>query len=114
ETNKENGQIFSAKANTYTAPAGKVFKEWNTQSNGAGIPYAAGASIEMPRANIVLYAIWEDIILASPAAPGAPLLNWLTATSVTVKAPADANGAYALEYAISADDNVSNAGAWQH
>ena len=53
------GDIFNAAVNTFTAPDGKQFKEWNT--NASGISYVAGEPITMPEGNLILYAIWEDI-----------------------------------------------------
>ena len=66
ESAKAVGATFTAPTSTgLTAPEGKQFKEWNTQSDGKGTPYAAGADITMTAAALKLYAIWEDI----PAPP---------------------------------------------
>lgn len=43
---------------TFTAPNGKMFKEWNTASDGNGTSYAAGEEVTD---NLNLYAIWKDI-----------------------------------------------------
>ncbi len=61
ESPKADGDIFQAAANSFTAPTGKRFIEWNTADNGSGAGYAPGASITMPANNLTLYAIWEDI-----------------------------------------------------
>ena len=62
ETSKTYGASFAAAQFTgITAPAGKRFKQWNTDSAGAGTAYAPGASITMPASNLTLYAIWEDV-----------------------------------------------------
>ena len=53
--------IFNAAVNTFAAPDGKQFKEWNTNANGTGTSYAAGEQITMPGSNLILYAIWENI-----------------------------------------------------
>lgn len=45
-------------ANTFTAPTGKVFKEWNTDPNGSGTAYANEAQFPFS-ANTMLYAQWE-------------------------------------------------------
>ena len=44
-----------------TPPIGKQFKEWNSEPDGSGDGYAAGAEVVMPAHNLTLYAIWEDI-----------------------------------------------------
>ncbi|MBR1928958.1 MAG: chitobiase/beta-hexosaminidase C-terminal domain-containing protein [Paludibacteraceae bacterium] len=43
---------------SFTAPSGKTFSKWNTNSNGTGTDYAVGASVTQ---NLNLYAIWIDI-----------------------------------------------------
>ena len=42
----------------FTAPQGKQFKEWNTQADGSGESFAAGAQVTE---SVLLYAVWEDI-----------------------------------------------------
>jgi len=61
ESDKPAGATFAAAANSFTAPSGKRFKEWNTASDGSGIAYAPGATVTMPAGNLTLYAIWEDV-----------------------------------------------------
>ena len=61
ETDKAENGTFSAAANTFSPPAGKQFKEWNTQAGGGGTSYAAGDPITMPASNLTLFAIWEDV-----------------------------------------------------
>jgi uncharacterized repeat protein (TIGR02543 family) len=61
EEDQEAGAIFIAAANSFTAPAGKQFKEWNTAADGTGTAYAAGAKVFMPGNDLTLYAIWEDL-----------------------------------------------------
>lgn len=67
EGEKIVGEIFEAATNTFTPPAGKSFVKWNTQADGEGTDYIAGADIT-PVAdingdteNITLYAIWSPI-----------------------------------------------------
>jgi len=48
-------------ASGLTAPSGKQFKEWNTQADGLGTAYAVDSTFTMGAANVILYAIWEDI-----------------------------------------------------
>ncbi len=43
------------------ALAGSTFVGWNTQANGSGTSYTAGATLTMGSANIVLYAIWTTL-----------------------------------------------------
>ena len=54
-------------ANTYTAPSGKQFKEWNTKADGSGSSYAAG---ETTSTGLYLYAIWEDVSSCAATVPG--------------------------------------------
>ena len=61
ESNKLAGATFTAAANSFTPPAGKRFKEWNTAADGSGTSYAAGATVTMPAGNLTLYAIWDNI-----------------------------------------------------
>ena len=53
----ETGASLTVKANTFTAPSGKVFEKWNTQANGGGTDYAVGATIT---SDTTLYAIWRN------------------------------------------------------
>ncbi len=43
------------------AKAGYTFGGWNTQADGSGTSYAAGATFAMPAANVTLYAVWNAI-----------------------------------------------------
>ena len=65
EGNKAAGATFTAATNSFTAPSGKQFKEWNTSASGTGTGYAAGATVTMPANNLTLYAIWENIPIVS-------------------------------------------------
>ena len=47
-------------ANAFTR-AGYEFAGWNTVANGSGTAFAAGATISNVRANITLYAQWNEI-----------------------------------------------------
>ena len=49
-----------AKANTITAPSGKMFARWDTNPEGDGTSYAPGDIFSMPKNDMTLYAIWED------------------------------------------------------
>ena len=65
------GTNVNLRANSFTAPTGKKFKEWNTSSDGNGTTYSGGQTGVSPTAlksnvttvnggSITLYAIWED------------------------------------------------------
>lgn len=59
---KAYGQSFNALgSDTFSAPTEERFIEWNTQADGNGVGYSAGASITMPSGGINLYAVWEVI-----------------------------------------------------
>lgn len=53
------GHYVRLSTNTYTAPSGKIFVEWNTNNDGTGDSYGAGEDIEL-EADMTLYAIWAD------------------------------------------------------
>jgi len=53
------GKTVKLKANGFTAPSSKVFKEWNTKTDGTGTSYDPGDSVEVT-ADITIYAIWDD------------------------------------------------------
>lgn len=53
------GFTYRIAANSFTAPAGMKFKEWNVDPLGAGKSYAANGNITMPAGNLTLYAIWS-------------------------------------------------------
>ena len=43
-----------------TAPAGKLFKEWNSKIDGTGVAYEEGQTITLEN-NLELFAIWEEV-----------------------------------------------------
>lgn len=56
------GMVFvTANASSLIPPAGKIFKEWNTSSDGTGMSYAEGDTLTMPSNSFTFYAVWEDI-----------------------------------------------------
>ena len=57
EQTAEDGQSLTVKANTFTAPAGYSFKEWNDNYKGSGTKYTAGQSVTM-HDDLTLYAVW--------------------------------------------------------
>ena len=60
EGDKAEGTTFIAATNSFVAPSGKHFKEWNTHADGKGTSYLAGATVTMPGENLTLYAIWTS------------------------------------------------------
>ena len=58
EQTAEDGQSLTVKANTFTAPAGYSFKEWNDNYKGSGTKYTAGQSVTM-HDDLTLYAVWS-------------------------------------------------------
>jgi hypothetical protein len=70
EPNKAADAAFAAAPPIgITAPAGKLFKQWNTSSAGTGTAYAPGATVTMPASALTLYAIWEDVPVTPPTPP---------------------------------------------
>ncbi len=53
------GFTYRIAANSFTAPAGMKFKEWNVDPLGSGKSYTANGNITMPADNLTLYAIWS-------------------------------------------------------
>ena len=56
------GTATALNSNTFTAPTGYLFKEWNTKADGTGTSYANGASVtDLGDAGgtVTLFAIWE-------------------------------------------------------
>jgi uncharacterized repeat protein (TIGR02543 family) len=81
ESDKAAGETFTAADNTFVAPSGKQFKEWNTKADGTGESYQPGETITMPGSDLTLYAIWEDI-------PVSPSIN-PASVNFDLAAPAD-------------------------
>lgn len=84
----KNATVTTKAANTFTAPDGKTFAGWNTDANGSGTSYVAGATFKIT-ANTTLYAQWEAAAPAysvtwtiNPAAGGT--LSTTSGTSTTV------------------------------
>jgi len=57
EQEAEEGNKLTVKTNTFTAPVGYAFSEWNDNYKGAGTSYTAGQEITMT-ADLTLYAVW--------------------------------------------------------
>jgi uncharacterized repeat protein (TIGR02543 family) len=43
------------------ARTGYYFRGWNTAADGSGARYAAGQSVTMPGADLILYAEWHTL-----------------------------------------------------
>ena len=73
ETNAKYDEEIIIPDNTFTAPEGYTFKEWNTNAEGTGTIYNPGDKVinlsNEQSAIIQLYAIWEDTIAPSKTAP---------------------------------------------
>lgn len=61
QVKKMPGELFFAADSTFTAPAGKQLKEWNTSPVGVGDAYTPGATVTMTASGLALYAIWESL-----------------------------------------------------
>ena len=57
-TNMTNAILFTIEECGFSAPAGKVFKEWNAARNGTGTSYQAETIADT---NESVYAIWESV-----------------------------------------------------
>ena len=58
EQTVNEGASVTVSANTFTAPEGYSFKEWNTNAKGSGTKYNVGQSVTM-NADLTLYAVWQ-------------------------------------------------------
>jgi uncharacterized repeat protein (TIGR02543 family)/LPXTG-motif cell wall-anchored protein len=54
------GAYADVSDNSYTAPEGKVFLNWNTSATGDGVTYYPGDKVKINETNVVLYAQWGD------------------------------------------------------
>ena len=61
ESDKFEDEAFSVADDTFIAPAGKRFAEWNTAADGSGTAYATGDEVIMPAHDLTLYAVWKPI-----------------------------------------------------
>jgi len=58
EQTVEEGGSVTVKTNTFTAPAGYSFQEWNDNYKGSGTTYEAGQPIILTN-DLTLYAVWS-------------------------------------------------------
>lgn len=54
------GSSVTVLENSFTAPSGYFFRNWNTKANGTGTSYSGGASFSIS-ANTTLYAQWQEL-----------------------------------------------------
>jgi uncharacterized repeat protein (TIGR02543 family) len=67
-----SGSVVTVSANTGpVSRSGYVFAGWNTQPDGSGTTYQAGASFLMPSSAVVLYALWQPLLSVIYNANGA-------------------------------------------
>ncbi|TDF95444.1 InlB B-repeat-containing protein [Paenibacillus piri] len=98
----EQGVTVSVYGNTGNlAKPGHTFAGWNTQSDGKGTSYAAGAAFPMGMANVTLYAIW----MSNPALTFTVTYDGNGA--VTGNVPIDSN-AYEQGVTVSVYGNTGN------
>jgi len=101
----EEGANYTIKANAFQR-GGYSFSGWNTQADGQGTAYAAGAAIYSVKANIDLYAQWiEDavsvaeysIIFHANAGTGVMAADTVEeGANYTIKANAFQRGGYSI------------------
>lgn len=56
----EEGQSVTVKANTFTAPTGYTFQEWNDNYKGSGTKYTAGQNVTLT-SDLTLFAVWSPL-----------------------------------------------------
>ena len=115
---KQYGVNLTLRQNGFAAPTGKVFKEWNTASDGTGQPYAAGGTYTA-NSSVTLYAIWKqnNFDLTVVKATNDPGINSISidgytgttatigyGTSVTIRATL--NAGYTFNRWVSSNTNL--------
>ena len=89
DVHMKEGQTIVIASNMFTAPSGKVFAAWNTESDGSGDEYAPGSSKTLT-ADLNLYAQWKQTSSTSytityHSNDGTNKTETQTGTTVTVK-----------------------------
>ena len=95
------GSTVTVLANGFTAPTGKVFYKWNTESDGTGTYYVKDNTFDITEST-TLYAIWHDlptytmITSVSQIIPGAHyvVVGSNASTPYTYKYMGAQNGSY--------------------
>ncbi|MFP3388509.1 InlB B-repeat-containing protein [Brevibacillus sp. SIMBA_040] len=57
----QQGDTVTVQGSGTIAKTGYTFAGWNTMSNGSGTSYAAGSTLTMGTANVILYAQWTTV-----------------------------------------------------
>lgn len=57
---EQSGTSVTVATNSFTAPTGYTFKEWNTNAKGSGTKYTAGQNVTMTE-DLTLYAVWSPL-----------------------------------------------------
>lgn len=57
---EQSGTSVTVQANSFTAPTGYTFKEWNTNAKGSGTKYTAGQAVTLTD-DLTLYAVWQPL-----------------------------------------------------
>jgi uncharacterized repeat protein (TIGR02543 family) len=73
---------FTVPSNTFNAPSGRVFHNWNTQSNGQGNAFAPGSVMSNVTQNWTLFAQWGHSVTFVPNAGGATVGGMPSNTTV--------------------------------
>ena len=57
---EQSGTSVTVATNSFTAPTGYTFKEWNTNAKGSGTKYTAGQKVTLTE-DLTLYAVWSPL-----------------------------------------------------
>ena len=57
---EQSGTSVTVATNSFTAPTGYTFKEWNTNAKGSGTKYTAGQNVTLTE-DLTLYAVWSPL-----------------------------------------------------
>ena len=56
----QSGTSVTVATNSFSAPIGYTFKEWNTNAKGSGTKYTAGQNVTLTE-DLTLYAVWSPL-----------------------------------------------------
>lgn len=112
KVNVKYDEEISVANNSFTAPTGYTFKEWNTEADGNGEAHNVGDKVKnltnQNSATVKLYAIWQDTIDPNKEAP----TGTGTTNSITVNCNQTDDGTgidtTTIEYAIFNKDTNSD------
>ena len=57
---EQSGTSVTVATNSFSAPIGYTFKEWNTNAKGSGTKYTAGQNVTLTE-DLTLYAVWSPL-----------------------------------------------------